>query len=82
MNPYKKIERLEKIIEQLEHENQELRKEYADTLTLKKEYEFNSKIAEKYKNDYYRLLNKMEKDRNKVKKLIRCLQFKAVKHSV
>lgn len=75
MNPYKKINRLENRIQQLEHENQELQFRYRETIKQKEEYEYNNRLAIQYKTAYEQLLHELKQRDEEVQRLIHRLKF-------
>lgn len=81
MNPYKKIDRLEHRIRQLEQENQELRLQYRETLKHRKEYERSNRLAVRYKTEYDQLLHELKQEQEETRKLIHHLKFEINKNA-
>lgn len=79
MNPYKKIDRLEQRIRQLEQENQALLLECRENRTYQKEQEQNHRLAVRYKTEYDRLLHELKQEQTEVRQLIHRLKYEADK---
>ncbi|MDE7366339.1 MAG: hypothetical protein K2N24_03170 [Lachnospiraceae bacterium] len=79
MNPYKKIDRLEQRIHQLEQENQELRLQYREVEKCRKEYERNNRLAVRYQTEYHQLLHGLKQEQEEVRQLIQHLKYETGK---
>ena len=74
MNPYKKIERLQKRVDALEKENDQLRWAIKDNEKLKEQCEVRMLAANKKELEYYKLIADLEQDRLRYKKLINTMK--------
>lgn len=79
MNPYKKIDRLEQRIQQLEQENQELRLQCREMEKCRKEYEQNNRLAVRYQTEYHQLLHGLKQEQEDVRQLIQRLKYETGK---
>lgn len=75
MNPYKKVEKLEKKVEKLEAENNNLRWLIKDCEKIQQECELKTMLANKKQQEYEKAITELSKQRQEYTKLINALKL-------